>query len=58
MDGRLPEDARAALVDYMLRDAKNQPVPREKFELSEATFNTKVRGLLHLMMATPEFQLA
>lgn len=55
MDGRLAAETRATLVDYMNRNEKNETA---EFELNERTFNTKVRGLLHLMMATPEFQLA
>jgi hypothetical protein len=34
---------------------KNEPKP---FVLDKDVLNDKVRGLLHLLMAVPEFQLA
>jgi uncharacterized protein (DUF1800 family) len=55
LDGRVDKESRDKLVDYMNRNEKEEPAP---FILSDKTFNTKVRGALHLMMAAPEFQLA
>ena len=56
LDGRLPDDRRGRLVDYMMRDDKNEP--REKFELNGDSARKKVRGMMHLLMATPAYQLA
>jgi uncharacterized protein (DUF1800 family) len=55
LDGELPAEARAKFVDYMNRDSKNN---EKKFKMSAETINTKVRGVLHMMMTMPEFQLA
>jgi uncharacterized protein (DUF1800 family) len=55
LDGQLPTDAQAKFLDYLNRDARNRPAP---FKLTADTINTKVRGLLHLMMTMPEYQLA
>ena len=55
LDGQLPSDARSKLLDYMNRDAKNNEKP---FKLTADTINSKVRGVLHMMMTMPEYQLA
>jgi uncharacterized protein (DUF1800 family) len=54
LDGELPDEAREKFVDYMNLDSKNNEKP---FKLSGETINSKVRGLLHMMMTMPEFQL-
>jgi len=53
LDGDLG-DGRARLVDYMNRNEKNEPA---KFEPKGNAVRSKVKGVLHLMMGTPEFQL-
>jgi uncharacterized protein (DUF1800 family) len=55
LDGKLPADARKLLADYMNRDSKGQV---KTFKLSPETLNSKVRGVLHMMMTMPEYQLA
>jgi len=53
-DGRLPTQDRAELLEYMNRNERNEPV---QFVLNGGTINSKVRGVLHLMMSMPEYQL-
>lgn len=55
LDGNLSGNVRAELVKYMDHGTKNEPKP---FVLEKDSLNDKVRGLLHLLMAMPEFQLA
>ncbi len=55
LDGKLPENAEDRLSVYMQRDRENG---RVRFTLNAETLNAKVRGVLHLLMSTPEFQLA
>jgi len=55
LDGRLAQQERDELVAYMNADKKNGP---GKFSLNADSVNAKVRGVLHLLMSTPEFQLA
>jgi uncharacterized protein (DUF1800 family) len=55
IDGDLPPEARTKFLDYMNRDQKNQLKP---FKLTPDTINSKVRGLVHMMMTMPEYQLA
>lgn len=55
LDGKLPDDARKQLVEYMNKDSKGTTKP---FKLNTDTVNSKVRGVLHMMMTMPEFQLA
>jgi uncharacterized protein (DUF1800 family) len=55
LDGNLPQEARSKFLDYMARGEKGEV---RYFKLNPGTVNSKVRGLIHLMMATPEFQLA
>jgi len=54
LDGALPPDSRAKFLDYLNHGEKGVPKP---FVLTQATVNTKVKGLLHLLMSTPEYQL-
>jgi uncharacterized protein (DUF1800 family) len=53
-DGRLPTEDRAELIEYMNRNERNEPA---QFVLNGGTINSKVRGVLHLMMSMPEYQL-
>ena len=55
LDGELPADAREKFLDYMNRDSKNAT---KQFKMSADMINTKVRGVLHMMMTMPEYQLA
>jgi uncharacterized protein (DUF1800 family) len=55
LDGGLPKEARDSLAEYMNRDPKGAVKP---FKLNTETVNSKVRGVLHMMMTMPEFQLA
>ena len=55
LDGALAKYPRARLIDYMNRDEAGKP---KSFELSAETFAGRVRGAAHLMMCTPQYQLA
>ena len=55
VDGQLRDDARQQLLTYMNTDAKGN---RKEFKMSPEMVNSKVRGVLHMMMTMPEFQLA
>jgi uncharacterized protein (DUF1800 family) len=55
LDGELDQSTRDKFIDYMNHGPKNEPAP---FVLDKDILNNKVRGLLHLMMAVPEYQLA
>ncbi len=55
LDGNLPPGARPKLDAFLNQDPKGQ---YKSFELTHETINTKVRGLIHMMLSTPEFQLA
>src|SRR5205823_4073109 len=57
LDGDLPPDARRSLLDYMNRDTRNE-LTAAGFKLTPDTINSKVRGLMHMMMTMPEYQLA
>ena len=48
-------ETRDTFITYMDYGPKDQPQP---FVLDKDVLNNKVRGLLHLMMAVPEYQLA
>jgi hypothetical protein len=43
------------LLDFLNHGSSDAPKP---FVLNTDTMNSKVRGLQHLIMAMPEFQLA
>jgi len=60
LDGVLPDITRRALVTYV-----ETPDPQRAKELGQSAFaldprmlDEKVRGLLHLLLSTPEFQLS
>ena len=55
LDGQVDSDMRADLLEFMNRNEKNEPA---MFSPSPRMVNSKVRGLLHLMMSMPEYQLA
>jgi len=55
LDGRFDDDSRQQFVSFMNRGPKGETKP---FTLKPEIINTKVRGLLHLLMAMPEYQLA
>jgi uncharacterized protein (DUF1800 family) len=54
LDGQLPAGARDTFVAYMNHGPEKNPKP---FSLEKDDFNDKLRGLIHLMMAMPEYQL-
>ena len=55
LDGRLQPKFRQDLIKYMAVGEGEKAVA---FKLADERPNDKVRGLLHLMMSTPEYQLA
>ncbi len=55
VDGRIPPEARSKLLDYMNRDRKNEP---KDFQFNGDWVNTKVKGIVHLLLTLPEAQLA
>ena len=55
LDGDLQSSVRDTFITYMNHGPKNEP---KSFVLDKDVLNDKVRGLLHLMMAVPEYQLA
>jgi hypothetical protein len=55
LDGELDPSTRDTFLHYMDHGTTDAPQP---FVLETEKLNQKVRGLLHLMMAVPEYQLA
>jgi uncharacterized protein (DUF1800 family) len=55
LDGELDPRTRDTFITYMNEGTKRDPGP---FVLGQDALNLKVRGLLHLIMAVPEYQLA
>jgi uncharacterized protein (DUF1800 family) len=55
LDGNVTTEARTELLDFLNHGPRDKPKP---FVLTPDTMNSKVRGLQHLIMAMPEFQLA
>jgi hypothetical protein len=55
LDGNVSTETREELIKYMNTGEKNET---RAFVFSPSSVNTKVRGLLHLMMSTPQYQLA
>lgn len=53
-DGRLSDEDRKKMLIYMARNEKGE---LDNFKLSGSTVNSKVRGMIHLMMSMPEYQL-
>ncbi|HEY7119821.1 MAG TPA: DUF1800 domain-containing protein [Tepidisphaeraceae bacterium] len=55
LDGELAPYSRARLIDYLKQDENGKPSP---FKLTAEHFANRVRGVAHLTMCTPEYQLA
>jgi hypothetical protein len=55
LDDAIEPPQRLKFLVYMDRNEKNEYV---QFKLNASTVNSKVRGLIHLMMSMPEYQLA
>jgi uncharacterized protein (DUF1800 family) len=55
LDGQLAEDDRAKFTDFLANPPGKKPAP---FVLNHDTFTHRVCDLIHLMMSTPEYQLA
>lgn len=51
----VPEETRKSLRDYL---AKNDGDKERPWTNDYRSFNSKVRGLIHMLMASPEYQLA
>ena len=56
IDDNMTKEARGKLLDYMNRDKKNEIA--EKFQFNNDWINSKVRGLIHLILTMPEAQMA
>ena len=54
LDADLPAEARGKFLDYMNRDAKNQPA---EFVFEPGYVQQKVRGLVQMMLSMPHYQL-
>jgi len=54
LDGSITAEQRKALVAYLSLNDKGQP---GTFTLDARTIDSKLRGLVHLVAATPEYQL-
>jgi uncharacterized protein (DUF1800 family) len=55
LDGNIAPAARDALLHYLRLNDKGQPAA---FTLDARTLDAKVRGLIHLIAASPEYQLS
>jgi len=55
VDGDIAAAQRQTLLDYM---TTNDDGTATQFQLNEATINKKVRGLIHLIATTPQYQLS
>jgi hypothetical protein len=55
LDGEISEENRQKFVRYMKHDGKEEV---RRFAITPGTINSKVRGLIHLLMSTPEYQLS
>ena len=55
LDNEVPAEIRGKLLDYITRDMQNQPAD---FKFDYNTVQHKVRGMVQLMTASPQFQLA
>jgi hypothetical protein len=59
LDGELPPNLRPKLLAYLNETPhKDKHKKPPAFTVTPRTINSKVRGLLHLLMSTPEYQLA
>jgi len=55
LDGVISKYARARFVDYLWQDEAGKLSP---FKLTGETFSSRVVGAAHLMMCTPQYQVA
>ena len=55
LDGQLPEGLKEKLTAFMATTVKGKPAP---FTLTADSVHTKVRSVLNILMATPEYQLS
>ncbi len=55
LDGRMPDDMHDKLLAFLNENPQNKPA---EFHLTPESFSIRVRALVHLMMASPEYQLA
>jgi hypothetical protein len=55
LDGQVSAEEKAAFVQFLNSSPDGKAKP---FVLNHDTFNLRVRDLIHLMMSTPEYQLA
>jgi uncharacterized protein (DUF1800 family) len=55
LDGNIPAEDRAKFVDFLNTPPAKNPTP---FVLNHDTFTHRVCDMIHLMMSTPEYQLA
>jgi hypothetical protein len=54
LDGDLPAAKRQVLADYLVADDNGKSTT---FKLDDRTLNNKVRGLIYLIAASPEYQM-
>jgi hypothetical protein len=54
LDGVIPTPSRQALLDHLQQDDHGKPQP---FTLTQESFEHKIRGVAHLIMCMPEYQL-
>jgi uncharacterized protein (DUF1800 family) len=57
LDGQVKPEQRQSLIAY-LRDGVTWPAPGQPFKESDQAVDRKMRGLVYLIMAMPEYQLA
>jgi len=55
LDGQVQPALREKLTTYVKSDGKSE---MKQFRLDAGVINSKVRGLIHLIMSTPDYQLA
>jgi uncharacterized protein (DUF1800 family) len=58
LDGRLGAADRQSMIQFMEQGPKTPAGQIHPFALTHDTFNTKVRAVIHMIMSTPEYQLA
>ncbi len=56
LDGRLPAELRPSLLEYLTQNDGKRPLPFDPKNKNQ--IDAKARGLAHLLMTTPEYQLA
>jgi hypothetical protein len=55
VDGDVPDSTRAALAQYVSTDSAGKPMDALK---TDKLLEPKLRGLVHLIMTVPTYQLA